>query len=548
MRPVIRQILNTPQEGLLKKGLTAEYRMDQRSLLKWSEPLLSQISTKSAGVTQANFNENGLSNGIQYPPIAQLDYAYASGHTAVNNNTYTLTTYVVMNDNSIPNPSAVSTSGDFCLLIGGTVALTNIIVSQVAGNLYKVTGVKNSATWSDATSFGVVRYATQSGKGFRVTGYQLELGSVPTPYQKTTDLQTLWNSKKTPISVSNLVVNGDFSNGVSGWEPSSATISVDSNELTVTASASTGLCARIFTPNSIVGNKYYGHAKVKATSSLVQLRLGATPQTHSGSGNYERLSVIHTAINTIHTANIQDTRTSGWNGIKVKEVFAIDLTALFGAGNEPTLAQCDYLFSQWHDGTKQMDLPLNNGQLGSTTGVDTNDPTWTGQGLSFTTDDYVKVTFPSGVLPSGSSPSTVMAVYNSTVTADQDAVMWGEATVLGLRGVGVNTPTRNFRSTTGDDLNSGIDTANYVCVTESYTAGNGKLYTNLTQYAGVNAGIENTPAVTSLYIGARNGINTFLTGSVAYVAIYNRALSYSEIKQNYKYIKKLLAIRGVVLP
>ena len=36
------------------------------------------------------------------------------------------------------------------------------------------------------------------------------------------------------------------------------------------------------------------------------------------------------------------------------------------------------------------EAPPNIGTLGSQLGTDTNDPTWTGQGLAFETDDYVK--------------------------------------------------------------------------------------------------------------------------------------------------------------
>lgn len=170
-------------------GLVAEYRFNQRNLLKWSEPLLSNVGVRSA-VAQANFTENSLSNGIQFPALQRLDYAYLTNFVCTPNTIYSFSAFIIMDDNSVPRPGGnIDPNKDFQILVNG-VATTIFNVVNISNNLYRVSINITSPSWTN-TNTGIVRYATQSGKGFRVTGYQLELGTQATTYQKTTDLQVL---------------------------------------------------------------------------------------------------------------------------------------------------------------------------------------------------------------------------------------------------------------------------------------------------------------------------------------------------------------------
>lgn len=177
-----------PKGGLPKAGLVAEYKMAKNNLLNYSEPLLSQVEAKSATVTQANFTEKGLTNGIGFPALAQLDFAYIKNYTCDDTVGYTISLFVVMDDGSAPRlGNGINT--DMQLLIGGN-TLSGGVVTLIEGNLYRISSFNPPNARSAKVNNGVIRYAAQSGKSFRITGYQLSRGTILQPYEKTTDNQS----------------------------------------------------------------------------------------------------------------------------------------------------------------------------------------------------------------------------------------------------------------------------------------------------------------------------------------------------------------------
>ena len=142
------------------------------------------------------------------------------------------------------------------------------------------------------------------------------------------------------IAISSIISNGNFVS-TTGWTGTTVTgFTVSNNEASFTATANSGQISKAPSPATISTNKYYAKADVKATSSIVTLYFGSSGKAHSGSGNYETLSLIHTATAS-HSIRITDNRASNWTLINVKNVVVINLTAIFGAGNEPTLAWCN---------------------------------------------------------------------------------------------------------------------------------------------------------------------------------------------------------------
>jgi len=171
------------------------------------------------------------------------------------------------------------------------------------------------------------------------------------------ETQAITVDARTEFEAKNLVVNGDFSNGDIGWAPTSATlISSINKELIFIVTSPNGRYGQSFT--HILGNKYYYSGYVKATSSNVKFDVaGVILKAHSGSGNYEFLSGTWTATgNSSFPISARDYRTSGWDNVSQKYIAVIDLTATFGAGKEPTLAEMDRLMARfpnsWFDGTK----------------------------------------------------------------------------------------------------------------------------------------------------------------------------------------------------
>lgn len=162
----------------------------------------------------------------------------------------------------------------------------------------------------------------------------------------------------------NLVANGDFSNGTTGWA-SSTSITVANNEISFLAASQYGLFRNFI--NLSASKIYYACAYIKSTSNLIKLELCRTNgqdtivKNHSGSGNYEFISLEgampSSGVSSPYVAVI-DYRASGWDTINAKYFTCICLTDLFGSGNEPSVKEMDYMMSyfsnSWFNGTKNL--------------------------------------------------------------------------------------------------------------------------------------------------------------------------------------------------
>lgn len=155
----------------------------------------------------------------------------------------------------------------------------------------------------------------------------------------------------------NLVLNWDFSDGLNNWDITtliSATINESGNLVILADNQGDVLKQFIANGTNYANHKIYTCAKVKATTAAagnVQFVCADGTYTianHTGGGNFEILSMIKTisATPTNLRVYINDWRTSGYSHIETEYVLFIDLTARYGAGNEPDLAAMD----AWRDG------------------------------------------------------------------------------------------------------------------------------------------------------------------------------------------------------
>jgi phage-related protein len=172
----------------------------------------------------------------------------------------------------------------------------------------------------------------------------------------------------TYLPLVNKISNGNFSGGTTGWTATNATHSVSGGESTMLASASGGQVGQSIAGGTVIGRKYYFSANIKASSPSVRLLCGGTLAGHSGSNAYEHISGVHVATSTGHGVYVVDYRASGWNNVQFDNVLVIDLTAAFGAGNEPTAAQMDaYLADRypnsWFNGTTTGGQIVNPGTV-----------------------------------------------------------------------------------------------------------------------------------------------------------------------------------------
>jgi lysophospholipase L1-like esterase len=152
------------------------------------------------------------------------------------------------------------------------------------------------------------------------------------------------------VSMTNLVSNGNFA---SVWTNSNATHTVANNVGSVLATAQNGT---IYTSVALVdGHKYY--FKVAISTDAVANSIHVYPVGYSGVYNvadedYQNIAFIITATATNNVVlRIRDERASDWSTFTVKDVIAVDITASFGAGNEPAQASTitDYLYNYDHD-------------------------------------------------------------------------------------------------------------------------------------------------------------------------------------------------------
>ena len=216
---------------------------------------------------------------------------------------------------------------------------------------------------------GKTAYQSAVSGGYTGTEAQFNaiLASIPTnasqlPFTPTSNLSStnvqnalaeLDSEKSGKLFATNLVTNGDFSNGTNGWSVTTP-VTVANNEASFTQTATNqGINQAINIPS---GHKFYITCKVFGSSTLLALEIQkrTTPWTsfatkaHSAIAQYENLTLILTGTSETNDVNIRirDTASSGWALTKVKEVIAINLTALFGSGNEPTKEQMDWIFTE----------------------------------------------------------------------------------------------------------------------------------------------------------------------------------------------------------
>ena len=143
-----------------------------------SEPTSNENA--SGGITYESFNWFlGFSNCIKFGDNSSLRFRY--GATVSASTEYTLSVFIIMDDLSEPFITNSAASGDFSLNIGNTIASgTNNPNVSMGNNIWRVS--KTSVANVTSSNNGIIKYTSQSSKGFRVVGLQIEQGSYATSY------------------------------------------------------------------------------------------------------------------------------------------------------------------------------------------------------------------------------------------------------------------------------------------------------------------------------------------------------------------------------
>ena len=138
-----------------------------------SEPTANESAAGDISYGSYSWGLNGFSNATIFGDNSVLRYRYG-GSTTIGVE-YTLSAFVIMDDNSEPDVTNLSSSGDFSLVVSGSVGVGVISKTNISGNIWRVSKVKTAV--DSTTSNGIVKYTTQSAKGFKVVGWQLEESS-----------------------------------------------------------------------------------------------------------------------------------------------------------------------------------------------------------------------------------------------------------------------------------------------------------------------------------------------------------------------------------
>ncbi|QHI73447.1 hypothetical protein [Aminipila terrae] len=154
--------------------------------------------------------------------------------------------------------------------------------------------------------------------------------------------------------MSNLIINGNFENGTTGWVANAKASLLSNGIARFTVGykwGSIGSTARI---SSNEGDRIYFRAKIKAPYSGVCTGLSAQSGGNGlitgissplVTGNFELTSGIYVSGTIGHITDfyflICDNNESNWKEIQAKECIAVNLTRVFGVGNEPTKEWCD---------------------------------------------------------------------------------------------------------------------------------------------------------------------------------------------------------------
>jgi len=199
-----------------------------------------------------------------------------------------------------------------------------------------------------------------------------------------------------------------------------------------------------------------------------------------------------------------------------------------------------------------------HGVLGSTSGADTNDPTWVAAGLSFTTDDYVACGTDAALRPDA---LTICAAVKLTASAAVPIVGWGATAqypaVYAAAPFNANRPViwlgnncyRYFEKSSPTNLQDGG--WHFLVFTLPGNTSADIVSAELT-VDGIAQTINSTQttsegvAKTLCRIG-RAGTATYAEGSMAFLSIHDRVLPSVEKEQMRTYATAMLAGR-VTLP
>lgn len=134
------------------------------------------------GVQDAITSIGNFDNSIEFYQSGATNTAYKP-YATLAGETYAISVFVEMDDGLEPIVGIYTGTGDFSLVIDQGIVTLAVNVEHISGSLYRV----SAATLTDGTgtNVGIIKYAGQSLRTFRISGVQLENLPYATSYIKT---------------------------------------------------------------------------------------------------------------------------------------------------------------------------------------------------------------------------------------------------------------------------------------------------------------------------------------------------------------------------
>ena len=375
----MQNMITTAQQGVWydPSDINLTWR---RNLLTYTEQFDNAAWVKTATTVSANATTDplGTSTADKLVASATTNWHLASqnvipANTAVRFSVYAKAaeeTKVVLGDYAGLTGCVFDLTAVTATISGtdASVTLSNATIEAVGGGWYRcsvtilATSTKQACIYLRQFSSS---YAGDGTSGIYIWGAQLELGSTATPYQRITDgIKDYLDYKPLPILYQDaagtlpvtaveqpvglmldkskglvlgpeLVTNGDFSNGTTGWTINGANVtqSVVSGELQVSRTTSPGSSAQSF---SVVAGKTYravavGRVISGASTGGLTFRDGAgvtsnilgqfsTVTTTSTANLAAWFTATSTGTVWIHVTAANGTGTVGYDNISVREL------------------------------------------------------------------------------------------------------------------------------------------------------------------------------------------------------------------------------------